>query len=132
MLPQRIYICPVLRAAALNAPPHTVLLANGDETHGTIGSITPELVQLDSEVGAMELPASRLTAIDFGGPPVERRAGARLRLANGGILTLKNYRIENRTMVGESELAGELKLPLEAVQELVFAAPKEAESKPAH
>ena len=110
-------------APAAAAPPDSVLLANGDEAQGTVGGATPEAVQLESEVGTLELPVKRLTAVEFGGRAAAASSGVRLRLSDRSVLTVSAYRIENETVVCQSEVAGEVRLPLGAVQEVVFAAP---------
>ena len=110
-------------APAATAPPDSVLLANGDEAQGTIGGATPEAVQLESEVGMLELPVKRLTAVEFGGRAAASSSGVRLRLSDRSVLTVSAYRIENETVVCQSEVAGEIRLPLGMVQELVFAPP---------
>ena len=61
--------------------------------------------------------------IDFGGEFIAGQTGTRLRLRGFGALSVSSYRIENGTVTCQSEIAGELKLPLAAVQEVVFAAP---------
>jgi len=106
-----------------NPAPETVALANGDEVQGTVEMATPTMVKVASEVGPLDLPVERLTMVDFGGLPVERGTGTRLHLAGHGTLTVSTWRIENETLICRSEIAGELKLPLAAVQEIVFAAP---------
>ena len=110
-------------APAAEASPDSVLLANGDEARGTVGGATPEGVQLESEIGALDLPVPRLTAVEFGGRAVEASSGVRLRLSDRSVLTVSAYRIENDTVVCQSAVAGEIRLPLSAVQEVVFAAP---------
>jgi len=101
----------------------SVLLANGDETQGTIGTGTPEMVQVESEVGPLEIPVSRLTMLEFGGRAVENQDGVRLRLTDRSVLTVTAYRIEKETLIAQTATAGEIKLPLSAVQEIVFSRP---------
>ncbi len=101
--------------------PDTVLLANGDEAQGTVALATPTVVKLDSEVGPIDLPIARLTMINFGGDSAPRRNVTRLRLADRGALTVTSYRVENDSVLCQSELAGELRLPLAAVQEMVLS-----------
>ena len=109
-------------APAAAAPSDSVLLANGDEAQGTVGAATPETVQLESEVGTLDLPVKRLTAVEFGGRASSSSSGVRLRLSDRSVLTVSAYRIENETVVCQSAVAGEVRLPLGAVQEIVFAA----------
>ena len=109
---------PILPAAAGG---DSVLLANGDEAQGTVEIATPDSVKLDSEAGEIDLPVSRLTAIDFGARADERRGGRlRLRLSGRGTLTAKSYRFENGVMFCESEVAGPLRLPVASLQEMTF------------
>ncbi|EDY19572.1 hypothetical protein CfE428DRAFT_2748 [Chthoniobacter flavus Ellin428] len=102
----------------------TAILSNGDEAPGTVEIATPSSVKLASEVGPLELPLERVTMIDFGGAPAERTVGARLHLAGAGALTVDSYHVENDTITCRSEMVGDLRLPLHAVQELVFSASK--------
>lgn len=101
----------------------SVLLANGDETHGTIGTGTPEKVQMESEVGLLDIPVGRLTMLEFGGRAVESPNGVRLRLTDRSVLTVTGYRIEKETLIAQSATVGEIRLPLSAVQEMVFSRP---------
>jgi hypothetical protein len=109
---------------APDALSHTILLANGDETRGTVESITAEEAKIESEAGAIEIPTARLIALDFGGAPGARSRGTRLRLADWGALTAKSFRVEKDEVIGQSDLLGEFKLPRSAVREIVFAAPE--------
>jgi len=109
-------------AAAPDALPHAILLANGDETRGTVGSLTAELAKIDSEAGAIEIPTARLVALDFGGAPSTRSRGTRLRLTDWGALTAKAFSVEKGEVTVQSDLLGEFKLPRSAVREIVFAA----------
>ena len=111
----------------------SVLLANGDETQGTVGQGTPEMVQIESAVGPLDVPVSRLTMVEFGKRAAENPEGVRLRLTDRSVITVSAYRIENDVLIGQSAVLGEIKVPLAAVQEIVFgrlALPK-VEEKPA-
>ncbi len=113
-----------------SAGPDSVLLANGDEAQGTIGTATPETLQIEAEVGPLDLPVNRLTMIEFGDRSEEPASGVRLRLTDRSMLTVASYRIENDTVICQSAMAGELKFPLSAVQELVFARSSSPAAKP--
>ena len=124
------------KAPAAGAPPDSVLLANGDEAQGTVGTATPEAVQLESEVGVLDLPVPRLSMVEFGARTPEPSSGVRLRLGDRSVFTVSAYRIENDTVVCQTAVAGEIRLPLGAVRELVFAAPtppapEKSDAKPA-
>jgi len=89
---------------------------------------TPTSLKLASELGPLELPVERVTMVDFGGAPIERPPATRLQLNGLGSLSVKQWRVEEGTMILQSTIAGELRLPLNRVQEIVFAT---AESLPA-
>jgi hypothetical protein len=107
-------------AAEAEAAPHSLLLVNGDEARGVVESATPEAVKLQSELGSIEVPAARLSMVQFTDAPVEPRPAARLRLRAGGALTLHSYRVEGDAVRCESEVAGDLTVPRAAVSEIVF------------
>jgi len=103
-----------------------VSLANGDETRGIIQSVDSDTVTLESEVGVIQLPLARVRRLKFGPvPPDESKPGTtRLRFAGYGLLTVSSYHLENDLIVCRSDLAGELKLPLAALREVVFSLPE--------
>jgi hypothetical protein len=103
------------------AAPDTAVLNNGDETNGTIEIATPTTVKMISDVGPLDLPVDRLTMLDFGGLPPARSLGARVHLAGSGALTIGAYRVEKDTLACHSEIAGDLLLPLGAIEELVLS-----------
>lgn len=111
----------------------SVLLANGDETQGTVSQGTPETVQIESEVGPLDVPVSRLTMVEFGQRAAENQEGVRVRLTDRSVISVSAYRIENDVLIGQSAVLGEIKVPLAAVQEIVFgrvALPKAEEKTP--
>jgi hypothetical protein len=111
------------QSIGVDGAPDTVMLKNGDEATGIVDLATPASAKVTSGVGPLELPLDRITMIDFGGPPAERTAGARVHLAGVGVLTVRGYRVEKDVVACRTEVAGSLCLPLEAVRELVFATP---------
>jgi len=102
-------------------PLDSVLLANGDEAQGTVGTATPNSLQLESEVGVLDLPVKRLTTVEFAARASESASGVRFRLADRSVFTATAYRIENATVVCQTAVAGEVTFPLGSVQEIVFA-----------
>lgn len=123
-------------APAGPVPPDSVLLANGDEALGTVGTATGEALQLESEVGVLDLPLKRLVSVDFGAGPAEPASGVRFRLADRSVFTATAYRIEKDRVVCQTAVAGEVTFPMSAVQEIVFAAasaqaPAKGDEKPA-
>lgn len=105
-------------------PLERVLLANGDEAQGTVTGATGEALQMDSDIGPLTLEMGRLSLVDFGGTATETRGGTRLRLAGRGSLMVSTYSIANNTLTCQSEILGELKMPLSALQELNFPSPE--------
>ncbi len=99
---------------------HSVLLANGDESRGTAVNSSPETMNFESEVGAVELPVSRLTMLHLGGAPTPPERGTRLRLVGRGALTVSDYKIEDNTVTCQSSVLGELQIPLSAVEEIAI------------
>lgn len=108
------------KALQLESSLQTMVFVNGDDVRGTLRNATPTAVSFDSEAGPLDLPVERLTMIEFGGQSIEGRTGTRLRLAGIGALTVNSCRLENESVVCLSEVAGEMKLPLTAIQEVVF------------
>jgi hypothetical protein len=111
--------------------PNTAMLNNGDEAQGTVELATPSTLKLASDVGPLDLPLERITMIDFGGAPPARTDGPRLRLADAGVLTVHGYRVGKDTVTCQSEVAGNLNLPLGSIREIVFStvAPAKAEEQ---
>jgi hypothetical protein len=100
--------------------PHSVLLANGDEAVGRIVSATADRVQLETEVGELELPTSRLIMSRLA-KAEPARGSARLRLVGFGTLTVSDFAVENGRITCKSAVAGALEFPLSALQEIAFA-----------
>jgi hypothetical protein len=100
-----------------------VLLANGDETRGKAVEASSTTMNFESEVGPVELPIARLTMLDLGTAPLKPEQGVRLRLVGRGALTVTSCRIENGTVTCQSSVAGELHLPLSALQEIALSNP---------
>ena len=99
----------------------TVVLTNGDEAQGTVELATPTTMKLASDVGPLDLPVERMTMVDFGGAPIEGTVGTRLQLTGLGSLAVKQWRVEDETIILQSTIAGELRLPRNRVQEIVLA-----------
>jgi hypothetical protein len=110
------------KGAATGPAQDSVLLANGDELPGAIGTSNEEGIQIEGEIGGLAVPPSRLSVLEFAGRTPEVSKGVRLRLDDRSVLTVDSYRIENGTVICQSALAGEIKFPLAALRELVFSA----------
>jgi hypothetical protein len=112
-------VVPPDQASEANEP-HSVLLANGDESRGTIAEGTAEVIRFETGVGELEMPISRVTMIRLG-KPAPPSATAKVRLAPMGTLSVSKMRVEGGALVCESVLFGELRLPLSGIREIAFA-----------
>ena len=101
-----------------------LLLANGDEAFGKILSATPPIVQIDSDLGPLDIPISRLTMAEFNAPSPELPAGLRIRLIDQSLISLTTYHLENDSLTCQSPLLGEIKIPLSSLSEIVFDRPQ--------
>ncbi len=101
--------------------PDSVALSNGDETRGRIIEIGPDTLKMDCEAGRIELPTARLATLEFGASAIAPSSAARLRFSNLGVISVKSFQVENGAVTFQAELAGELKIPLADLRELVFA-----------
>ncbi len=98
----------------------SIALANGDETHGTVTKATADSITIDCDVGEVEIPTKRATVVQFAAAPAPMPAGARLRLAGRGAITVEKYRLENGSLICTSPHTGEFSVPLAKVSELIF------------
>lgn len=104
------------------APPQDgVALVNGDETMGTVLGATRDILTLRCDVGEIEVPLKRTTLVEFAGNPSSQPPGVRFRFAEKGALTVESFTVENGTVICRSAAVGEMKFPLAAVREIVWA-----------
>ena len=103
------------------ASPDSVLLSNGDETHGLVRAISAEVIKLDCDAGQIELPTPRVAVVDLGGAPDANSAATRLRFTGLGVVTVKSYGIADGVVTFETDLGGPVKLPIADLRELDFA-----------
>ncbi len=107
-------------AGAPEANKNFILLENGDLADGTITSARPDSIQIESELGPLDLPIDRISSVDFGSDPAPHSAGPRLRLRGGGVLTAASWQFENGEIQCHCAAVGDLTLPLTALQEIDF------------
>jgi hypothetical protein len=96
-------------------------LANGDVTPGVPSALKDGQYLLQTEVGPLQLPAAAISAIAFGGESAQTRSAARLRLVDGSIVHVSSFECMDRSLASHSELFGDLHLPMESIDEIVFA-----------
>jgi hypothetical protein len=95
-------------------------LANGD-----IIPATPKLMQngklkIDSELGELELPVEKALDVDFGGGPDKHQAAARFRFSDGTVVNVDGFTWDGLELKAHSAWLGDLRLPADAVSELIF------------
>jgi ribosomal protein L30/L7E len=116
--------------AKSGAPQESVALANGDEAKAAIkkGSKTGFTLDFDGE--ELEIPREKILLADFGISPPEEALklsltdGAiapRLRLIQGGALTVETLHINNGQVVCSSPSFGDIKVPLGNFSEIVWS-----------
>ena len=100
--------------------PAAVALSNGDAAPGTPFKAEGGKFFVETEAGAFELPLEKVQAVEFGGVMTPEKAPARLRLADGGVLSVEAFRWDGRELTARSATLGDLRLPAAAVSELIF------------
>ena len=113
---------------------HGACLNNGDFAPGSIGGLVDGKLLVGDGAEGFEIPIERVSSIDFGGSPSAIRAAARLRLADGTVLNLQDFRWDGAVLRGESAAFGAIEVPAKKVSELVLSPaparfPKLAEAK---
>ena len=95
-------------------------LVNGDETTGTIEGVSASELQLQCDIGKLDIPLSRALVVEFAGAPVPPASGLRLHFAGKGTLTVDSFSIADGTVTCHSVAAGPLSFPARALSEIVF------------
>jgi hypothetical protein len=108
-------------------PGTQVTLSNGDIVSGTITGLRERKLLIDA--GALERSLDDVQFVDFGGSCTAQRSIARLRLPDGCAIELDRYHYENHELIAHSETLGDLRLPANAMSELLFDPPL---SRPPH
>jgi hypothetical protein len=101
------------------ATPVTVL-ANGDVAQGAPLSLSDGRWKLDSEIGPLDLAGDKVQAVEFGGEMQPTRAAGRLRLVDGSALLVDRFQWSDGELTAHHAVFGELRLPANAVSELIF------------
>ncbi len=101
------------------APEPAVALKNGDVAPGSIRSWADGKCNIESNLGAIVVPADTVQEVDFANPPAPQRCAARLRLVDGSILHAAQYQWNSSTISGHSKNLGEFRLSTDAVSELI-------------
>jgi len=113
---------------------HGACLNNGDFAPGAIGGLLDGKLMVGDGAEGFEIPIERVSSIDFGGSPSATRAAARVRIADGTVLNLQDFRWDGATLRGESAAFGSIEVPAKNISELILSPaparfPKLAEAK---
>jgi hypothetical protein len=95
-------------------------LANGDVAPSVPKVMQDGRFKLESELGDLDLPLEKALVVDFGGAMDTQRAAARVRLADGSTINVDGFQWDGHELTAHSAILGDLRLPVGAVQELVF------------
>ena len=106
---------------AAKEPAPSVALSNGDVAAGEVRTLTGGKAMLATDVGEFELPMERITTVEFGGFPSTEKALGRLRLRDGSVLHVGEFRWEADSLSAKSALLGDLKFAAADVAELILA-----------
>jgi hypothetical protein len=98
----------------------TVALTNGDAAPGLPSKWQDGKFAVETEVGQFELPLEKVQFIEFGGGLKPEKAPARIRTADGTVVTVDAFRWSAQEVTAHSAALGDLRWPAEAVTELVF------------
>jgi hypothetical protein len=101
-------------------PEGNVALTNGDAVPGVPSKLQDGKVAIETAIGNFELPLEKVQFIDFGGKLEPEKAVARLRLADGSSFNVDTYRWTAQELTAHSSVIGGVRLPANAVTELVF------------
>ncbi len=113
---------------------HGASLNNGDFAPGAIGGLADGKLMVGDAADGFEIPIERVSSIDFGSSPSAVRAAARIRIADGTVLNLQDFRWDGATLRGESAAFGQVEVPAKNISELILSPaparfPKLAEAK---
>jgi hypothetical protein len=99
-----------------------VALSNGDVAEAVPTGLRNGKLLVDAGSGEMEVPLDRVDVIGFGGTPEPKAAPGRLRLFTGDAVSVESFKFEAGQLTARSPVFGEIRLPGEALRELVFDA----------
>ncbi len=106
------------KSAPDNEP--ATLLANGDTVHGTPTAFREGAYAVATELGAIDVPAAKLMAIDFAGGTDAAKTPARIRFVDGSVMSVEGFDWDGRELRARSAVLGELRVPASGVSELIW------------
>ncbi|MEK0452029.1 MAG: hypothetical protein RL088_4297 [Verrucomicrobiota bacterium] len=98
-----------------------IALANGDVAAGKVLGLRDGKMAVETDVGEFELPMDRIAGVEFGGAPSPAKAAGRIRLKDGSIFHVDEFRWEAGALTAKSAALGDLKFAAADVSELILA-----------
>ncbi len=98
----------------------SISLANGDVALGKVLGLSDEKMKVETEVGEFDLPVERVSGIEFGGVPSPAKAAGRIRLKDGSIFHVDEFKWEAASLSAKSAVLGDLKFAAVDVAELIL------------
>ncbi len=99
------------------------ILANGDVAAGAPTSLTDGNWRLESEIGPLDVPVEKVQAVEFGGEMQPATTAGRLRLVDGSALLVDRFQWTGAELSAHHAIFGDLKIPANAVSELIYNPP---------
>lgn len=106
---------------AAKEPAPSVALSNGDVAIGEVRTVASGRATLATDVGEFELPLERITTVEFGGVPSTEKAIGRVRLRDGSVLHVSEFRWEADALSAKSAILGDVKFSAAEVSELILS-----------
>ncbi len=100
-----------------------VSLENGDTAAGHLKEVRNDKVFVESDVGLISFPMTKVQAIEFGGTPHPENAPARVHLRDGSTVHLDRYQWDGEKLTGHSTLLGDVTIPRASIAELIVQPP---------
>ncbi|HEV7866396.1 MAG TPA: hypothetical protein VGO90_01840 [Chthoniobacteraceae bacterium] len=95
-------------------------LANGDVADAAPESLRDGRFIVQADVGALEIPAEKVQAVEFSEAISKDAIPARIRLTDGSAFGVETFRWEKEELVAESRQLGAIRLPAAMVREVVY------------
>jgi hypothetical protein len=101
----------------------SVSLTNGDVAAGKVLGVQDGKMSIGTDVGDFEMPMERIAGVEFGGKAAPAKTAGRLRLRDGTIVHVDEYRWQAEAISAKSAILGEIKVALADINELIISPP---------
>jgi hypothetical protein len=98
----------------------SISLANGDVAVGKVLGMNEGKMKVETDVGEFELPINRISGIEFGGQPSPAKAEGRIRLKDGSIFHVDEFKWDGVSFSAKSAVLGDLKFAAADMAELIL------------